>query len=634
MHAPARFLTALSLLLVAAACQGGVEVWATGDGVRVNPVTGKYMEDRVDIHKDYPTGDYRKSNPVWDAEAKKVTLHAARNEFAAFQLVVARGEKDPPQYDLTVAMDKLTGPDGATIEGPNIALLKAWYMDVLWHSSGYQNTSLGVGWYADALVPPPSGRSLTFDLPDATNTVGHLQRNQTVWVDLFVPRDRKQAPPGAYKGELTVSWKERDAEWKLVTRTVAVAVELNVWDFALPEEIHCKGDIWNGSLAQMPPEQELQWYQMLHRHRLQPGVCYYRPELKVEGTKVTIDWTDYDKRVTKYLDGTAFTAECGYWGPGQGEPIEHILLPFHDKNWPISMPKDGPNEDFEAVWVETAKQVKAHFDADPRRKKVRKVVFLGGLDESYNEKAYEKMRYYCDLIRKGIGKGWFQFRIDGGYSWKAMDTLKDHVDLWVCHTIGFDKEKMAHFRALGVEPWFYGPMVYERRGNSACGSNTFTDTDLLTGRGVGWVAWKYNCGYCQWEFDAVFHDAKKIWKRRQAGDADWWEAMNVSYGNNKYNGSGLLVFRGTEKMTGHTGPVATIRLKAHRRGFQDYEYFWLLKQAGKAAEADKMVNSVVHADPFGQAAVGNVELWKNNPEAWDAVRIQAGEMLHAMAKKP
>ncbi|HET6428666.1 MAG TPA: hypothetical protein VFJ30_09675, partial [Phycisphaerae bacterium] len=86
--------------------------------------------------------------------------------------------------------------------------------------------------------------------------------------------------------------------------------------------------------------------------------------------------------------------------------------------------------------------------------------------------------------------------------------------------------------------------------------------------------------------------------------------------------------------TGHTGPVATIRLKAHRRGFQDYEYFWLLKQAGKAAEADKMVNSVVHADPFGQAAVGNVELWKNNPEAWDAVRIQAGEMLHAMAKKP
>ncbi len=31
-----------------------VKVWATGDGVRVNPETGKYWEDRVDILPDYP----------------------------------------------------------------------------------------------------------------------------------------------------------------------------------------------------------------------------------------------------------------------------------------------------------------------------------------------------------------------------------------------------------------------------------------------------------------------------------------------------------------------------------------------------------------------------------------------------
>jgi len=68
--------------------QASVSVWATGNGLRVNPETGKYLEDRPDIHKDYPTGDYRSRNPVWDAGKGQVTLHAARNEFVAFQVVV------------------------------------------------------------------------------------------------------------------------------------------------------------------------------------------------------------------------------------------------------------------------------------------------------------------------------------------------------------------------------------------------------------------------------------------------------------------------------------------------------------------------------------------------------------------
>jgi hypothetical protein len=33
-------------------------VWAVSDGVRVNPVTGQVFEQRSDIHKDYPAGDF------------------------------------------------------------------------------------------------------------------------------------------------------------------------------------------------------------------------------------------------------------------------------------------------------------------------------------------------------------------------------------------------------------------------------------------------------------------------------------------------------------------------------------------------------------------------------------------------
>ena len=44
-----------------------VRVWAVSDGVRVNPVTGQVFEQRTDIHKDYPAGDFRQNNLVWNA---------------------------------------------------------------------------------------------------------------------------------------------------------------------------------------------------------------------------------------------------------------------------------------------------------------------------------------------------------------------------------------------------------------------------------------------------------------------------------------------------------------------------------------------------------------------------------------
>ena len=601
-------------------------VWAAGDGVRVNPVTGKYFEDRPDIHADYPTGDYAKRNAIWDAATNRVTLHAARNEFVSFQVIVERGADYPAEKtaNTMIIFNEMTGPDGVKINRRNLAMFKAWYVKVTRPSSGYEKSSLGQGWYPDALIPAASWRGIPFGIPDGLNKIGPKQRNQSIWVDVYVPRDRKQAPPGKYTGKLGVYWEGG--------RRI-INVELNVWDFALPDEIHCRGDIWNGTLKNMPRKQEMGYYQMAKRHRFQPGVCFYRPKLTVEGTKVTLDWTEYDKRVGPYLDGAAFTKAHGYWGPGYGVPIQHIILPFDcergskfSRAWPLA-PVNGRTKEFEEVWVETARQVKAHFEADLRRKKVEKIIFLDSLDESYNENAYEKMIYYCKLLRRGLGKGWFKFRVDGGYKHTAMEKLYPYVDLWVCHTVVFDEvwSKVGHFRTKGVESWFYGPMVYEQISNRGSGSNTCTDLDLFTSRGVGWAAWKHKSGYCQWEFDAQWLEGRKYEPER-----NWTEAINYRNRLMEHNGSGLLIYRG--KWIGLNQPVPSIRLKAHRRGFQDYEYFWLLKQAGKGELADKLVDSIMHKKPFGKPAIGNTELWKNNPEAWDAVRIKIGDMLSGKVK--
>jgi hypothetical protein len=587
-----------------------VTVWTIGDGVRVNPETGGPIEERPDIHADYPSGEYREKNVVWDASESRVVLHSARNEFVSFQIIVASAQ---PVAGVEVRLDRLLGPGGAEISGRNVALFKAWYVRVRQPSTGYEKTSLGPGWYPDALLPAPTGEPLCLDLPDEKNAIGESHRHQTVWCDIYLPQERAAAPPGLYRGTLSVSWPGGQRE---------LQVELRVWDFALPDEIHCRGNIYNNSIQHMEPDLELRYFQMARRHGFQPGIVYYRPELKVDGTKVHIDWSAYDDRLMKYLDGSAFTETSGYWGPGVGLPIDHIILPFDCGKkparrgaWPIAMPDGGPTEDFEAVWVETERQLREHFEADPHRRRVEKIVFLEGLDEAYSEDAYQQMIYYANLLRRGLGKEWFKHRIDGGYSREAMEKLHPYVDLVICHTIAFDADKIAHFREKGVESWCYGPMIYERRENSACGSNTFLDLDLLTCRGLAWATWKHRCGYCQWEFE---------W----AGDRAWTEALNWVTEHVEYNGSGLLIYRGD--VVGSPDPIPSIRLKAHRRGFQDYEYFWLLQQAGREADADEAVDSIIHTTPFGEASIENTEIWRNDPEVWDRARLQLGEKLHAI----
>ncbi len=89
-----------------------------------------------------------------------------------------------------------------------------------------------------------------FFIPDLYNNIPD-QKNQALWIDLFVPFDRKDAPAGRYSGDFDVSWKDgRDS----------IHVVLDVWDFALPQQTHLPGDIWNGSMRNMPPDEELACY--------------------------------------------------------------------------------------------------------------------------------------------------------------------------------------------------------------------------------------------------------------------------------------------------------------------------------------------------------------------------------------
>ena len=84
----------------------------------------------------------------------------------------------------------------------------------------------------------------------------------------------------------------------------------------------------------------------------------------------------------------------------------------------------------------------------------------------------------------------------------------------------------------------------------------------------------------------------------------------------RINGDGLLYYPGYD--VGIEGPVASFALKSLRRGAQDYEYLWLLKQAGREKETEAIVSSVCPS----------ACKWNEEVESWDKARLDLAALLN------
>ncbi len=598
-----------------------MKVWAIGDNVRINPTSNVAYEDNPELMPEGLTRGYGRSNLIWSEPDQLVSLKAARNEIVAFQIVIERlGEN--PLHNVNVEVGEFRGAGGHRIEKENIDLYKEWYVRLRRRSS--QDYSLGPGWYPDALLPCwrwsgklyPSDFVLPFDIPDRMNNIGNRQKTQAMWLDIYVPRERDRVPAGSYESTITVSSDEAK---------VQLRVRLQVWDFTLPEENHLKGNIHSDTeINVLAEELELKYYQMMRRHRLALGVLGYAPEIEVSGTDVNFDWTSYDSRLGKYLDGSAFTSEFGYLGPGYGLPMELLILPFDYepmnvyktsrqiqiagkefkfyRAWPVSVPKEGMTDEYKHIFTNAYKAYQQHFDEHPEWDQTRLIVFFLSLDEAYDEESYEKMLAYARLLKES-GASRLEFRIDGWYPMDVMRRLAQYVDIAILGG-AVDTEKIEEIRRMGMEDWFYTGV-----GNM--------DSDPLGGRALSWFCWKY--GISSWTLWELDFNALRAWL--------FPETYTTSSGS-VYNGHGMLAYRG--ETMGLAEPAASIRLKILRRGAQDYEYFWLLsQQPGGRERASEIVDSII-MEPAGHS--GEFGYWKRNSEEWERARHKAGDLIQSLAR--
>ena len=607
-------LLTVPILCAAQRSAPAMKVWAIGDDVRIDPLRNKAFEDNPLLFTDSLTGNYAESNLVWDGKSRTVSLKGARNETVAFQIIVER-TGDQKLSAVNVRVNDLVSASGKRIPVENIDLFKEWYVDIKRRSE--QNYSLGTGWYPDGLIPClrwsgnlfPNSFILPFDIPDLLNNISLKQKSQALWVDIYVPKERDQAPPGTYNSRITVSSESDNTD---------LEVRLDVWDFMLPEESHLKGNIHTDTeINTFTQELELKYYQLIRRHRIAMGVLGYAPGLKITGTDLQFDWTKYDARLAKYLDGSAFTEQYGYNGPGYGVPIELLVTPFdaypvnlyYDSRhvgfpygkewkfyrpWPAAVPKQGPTPEYVEIWKKAYKAFDDHLAAHPEWNRTIPLVFLLSLDESYDEPSIDKMLYYAKLLKESGAKR-LKFRIDGWYPAETMKRLAGYIDVAILGLGEYDPEKVNPFKKTGLDPWFY----------TGVGA---TDGDPLQCRALSWIAWKYGAGsWTIWELD---FNSLRAWM----------------YPDTHGNGGGFFVYRG--ETMGLDEPVASIRLKLLRRGSQDYEYLWLLsqKQGGKQI-ADDIVNSIIHNFAGMRGAMGSPAMWNHNPEQWERARMRLGDLI-------
>jgi len=603
------------------------QLWTIGaipSSVRIDPTTNKIIEDRFYIKR---AGAQSLLAKNWIYDGSSVKLFGAKGEYVSFQVVITNHSRAPLK-GIDIQMTSLKKKNTELNIKPELFL--EWSVEVKTPSTGYPRASLGKGWYPDALIPLKyiqqgsmnrnNNWIYPLQLPDFNNRVDK-QISQIFWIDQYIP---PEAAPGTYWGEVTIV---------IGGVSKKISVQVNVWDFAIPNENNFKASLQHeGFVSQMTEKEELEIYQLMKRNRVCIMDPTYEPKLTVSPTgKFSVDWTAFDARLKKYFSGDAFTGAFGYdYGPGYGEPIETFLLPFdvygkHEtRGWPdIGKPEVELLDSNQQKYISIIHEVRDHLQPLINNQKTELTVYLNGLDESYFLEAWQRMRHFGNLFKKEYPEA--KFRVDGGYNDSAMDIIKQSISAWAIHTIEFDRERMNKFNKLGIDQWIYGPLLYESKINSWVGSSTFIDLPLINDRALSWSVWKYKArSWISWGIGAGW---KSGWY-----DPESWKSANDG-GNSKYdmkklNGNALLIYsKGIVPNVEEACP--SIRLKTMRNGIQEYEYLKLLAALDKS---DKNVNDIVNSiikQPFGEPSIGNLNVWSYDAEKWDSTRILIGKQISA-----
>jgi hypothetical protein len=603
---------------------GDVGIWAAPEGFKIDRFGTKVFV--LDATRDLAA--IKRTNSIWDSATMSILLRGARGETVAFQLGIEGGKTGLDTIDVQAAA--LRGPAGTSIPADQFERFKIYYTEVSDRGSGPTNgPTMGKGWYPDALVPWSVGDTDAYggyDGPPFKIRPGEIQG---VWLDLTIPYG---TPAGNYAGALTV----RSAG----TQT-ALNVALRVLDFDIPRKIHNTffinfsmadlnqaGGRWLSGQKLTAYEKEV--YRVARRHRFTAGNMYGADmpgiEETPEGDLKRVDWSGYDAAHDKVLNPVD-----NIFGPGE-DAIEIWKVPL--STGISTRPGKTPRSD--TAWGQMVTEITKHWRAKgwdlgrayaylADEPSPASVPALNEFARRVKAASGGTLRRQIAVNRTLLGVGWDTQR-------PVFDLWEDSLDMWLVSGSNYSVKHMNSLPPGALKGMYQGGEPYQ--------GNETLDADGVALRTWSWIAWQYHIDYLCYYSMSEAH-------RRAVPDPTGSNRFIYPTGPGRYNNDneiwdhprtrpwgvsqGVFIYPG--KKVNYDLPVVNIRMKQIRRGQTDFEYFWLLKQAGEGIMADHLVKGVIGvalSEAASRPEWFGYGKWSHNPEVWDAALAKAAARLEEL----